>query len=92
MDDMLTSVTGKPLAAADLAAKVNRSVDQALANAHESMEREKSIPRQDGTVELDASIRVVHGTESVVELGADGFEVFARGFADWIDVMSRKND
>ncbi|MBG80077.1 MAG: peptidase M3 [Phycisphaerae bacterium] len=90
MDDMLSDVTGKPLAAADLAAKVNRSVEEALAKAHESIEREADIPGFSGPVELDASIRVVHGKESIVELGSDGFEAFANGFAQWIDQMSAK--
>ena len=88
LDEMLTGMTGGPLAAADLAERVNRSVDDAMAEAHAAMAREQDLPRFDDPVELDAAISVVHGHETVAELEPGGFDDFAERFAGWIDTQS----
>lgn len=87
MDQMLTTLTGHPLHAKPLAARANRSVDQAISDARASMEREEAIPRFDGDVRLDAHIRVVHGHEQVAELEEGRFDDFASAFAHWIDTQ-----
>ncbi len=85
MDTMLEGLTGEPLGAKALAAHVNRSVEESLIEARESMERALEIPRHEGGVELDALIRVVHGKEEVAELEPGQFESFSDQFASWID-------
>jgi hypothetical protein len=83
--EFVRDLTGAPLSARPLAERVNRTVDSALVEARRSVERLPSIPRFEGPVGLDAKIRVIHGRETVAELGAGGFEPFARDFGRWID-------
>ena len=85
MDRMLTGLTGQPLGAAALASRVNRSVEEAMADARSSMERAADIKPYDGQVELNARIRVVHGQEDVADLVPGQFDEFADRFAAWID-------
>ena len=85
MDTMLKGLTGGPLGAKALASQVNRSVEQALGEARRSMDRAEDIARYEGAIELDARIRVVHGSEEVAELEPGQFDVFADQFANWID-------
>ena len=85
MDEMLIGLSGRPLGAAALAARVNRSVEEAMEEAHSAIAREPDIPRFNGPVELDARMSVVHGREVVAMLEPGGFEDFAATFATWID-------
>lgn len=86
--DFVRGLTGKPLSADALAARVNASVEDALAAAHAAIERLGTVPEFEGAVELGAHIRVAHGRDTVAESGAD-FEPFARAFADWIAGLAR---
>ncbi len=85
MDQMLTGLTGGPLHAKALAARANRSVDQAIEDARACMDRESDLPRFDGEVELDANVQIVHGHEQVAVLNPGQFDSFADDFAEWID-------
>lgn len=87
-DDFVRGLTGHPLSAAPLAEHVNRTVDVALAEARRAVERLPSIPPFEGPVRLNARLRVVHGRETVAELGPAGFEAFQRDFARWIDART----
>jgi hypothetical protein len=87
-DDFLQRMTAAPLSAADLARHLNRSTDEALAEAREAVARLDSVPPRDGEVQLDAHVRVVHGRETVAELDGS-FEACAEDFARWIDAHTR---
>ena len=50
----------------------------------------------DGSLEIaeryaaqDARIRVIHGRETVTELGAAGFDAFSADFTRWVDAGTR---
>lgn len=87
--DFVENLTGHPLTADATAKEANRTVEQALVEARAAIEREKSIPRRTGPVELDAQIRIVDGRELVAELDARGFDAFADAFGDWITKRER---
>ncbi len=88
--DYIQGLTKQPLAADALAASVNRTPDEAVAEAKRRTERARSIPEWKGTVDLGARIRVVHGHEQIAELAPDGgaFEAASSAFAGWIDARS----
>jgi len=87
-DQLVRDLIGAPLAAGALAERVNRSADQAVAEARAAIERLEALdagPAREGPVALGARIRVVHGRETVAELDETGdFEAFARRFAGWV--------
>ncbi len=82
--DFVRGLTGREVSPAALADRVNRSADEAVAEAKESVARAVSIPAHKGAVELDAKIRVVHGREEIANT-AQGFAPAASAFASWID-------
>jgi hypothetical protein len=83
--EFVESLTKKPLTADAIAAEANRTVPEALAEARAALEREKTIPRRTGPVELDAEIRIVNGRETIAELGPGGFDELSRAFGAWIE-------
>jgi Peptidase family M3 len=86
--ELVSQLTGAPPSAGPLAREVSRTADEAAADARARLQRGRSVPRRDGPVELDASVRVIHGTELVA--ATDGpatggrFEDCARRFEAWI--------
>ena len=87
--DFLESLTGKRLGADAYAEVVNRSVDQALAEAKRSFDAAATRPRFAGRIELDASIRVAHGNETIAEMGPrDDFAPLAARFEAWVDQLA----
>ncbi|MEM6731087.1 MAG: M3 family metallopeptidase [Myxococcota bacterium] len=76
-------LTGEGLTASHLAQHVNRSVDEALDEARQQIERLESIESPQGAVDLNASIRVMHGNETVAS-SQSGYEGLATQFSDWI--------
>jgi hypothetical protein len=82
--EFVEGLTGKPLTADSIATEANRTVPQAIAEACAALERERTIPRRNDKVELDARIRIVNGRETIAELGAGGFEALSNAFAEWI--------
>jgi Zn-dependent oligopeptidase len=93
-DQLVRDLIGAPLAAQALAERVNRTADQAVAEARASIERLESVPAPTGPVTLAARIRVVHGRETVAELDptgdTDAFGAFAQRFADWVTELQEK--
>jgi hypothetical protein len=84
-DDLVRGLVGQPLGASSLAEHLNRTADEAVAEARAAVQRLEEVPRLDAPVELDARIRVMHGREPVAELEAGGdFEAFAGAFASWV--------
>jgi Peptidase family M3 len=87
-DRFVRDMTGAPLEAGALARRLNRTVDEALGEAREALDRLTSAPEPGGPVELDAHLRVVHGNETVAELERS-FDDCAEQFARWIDAFPR---
>jgi hypothetical protein len=82
--DFVADMTGKPFAADALVAEVSRPNDVAVREAHEAIERSKSIPEFDGDLDLDVRLSVIHGAETVVGEGASPLDVAER-FREWIE-------
>jgi hypothetical protein len=85
--EFVERMTRRPLSAEAYARRVNRTADEAVARASESIARLAPVPRFDGEIDLDAAIRVVHGRETVAEL-AGGFARLSDDFARWIDGLA----
>jgi hypothetical protein len=83
--EFVEAMTRKPLTADAIAAEANRTVEEALDEARSSLARERTIPRHEGPIELDARIRVVDGRETVAETGEGGFDAMSRAFGAWIE-------
>ena len=60
------------------------SVDTAVAHARGSIARLASVPRHEGPVELDATVRIIHGKEVVGSSEGRSFEALADDFEAWI--------
>jgi len=88
--ELIHRLTGHALSAAPLAERLNQTVEQRRDEAHASIARLADIPAPRGGQDLDAHIRVVHGSELVAELDGD-FGKFAAQFASWIDRHSNAN-
>jgi len=82
-DDSLRSLTGEGLSARALAETCNRSPDEAWTAAAGCIRAAaiRSAPTDGGT--LDATIRVVHGTETIAD-NDDSDEQMCEGFERWI--------
>ncbi len=83
-NDTLRSLTGRTLGADAIAAHCNQSVDTAGAHARGSIARLASVPRHEGPVELDATVRIIHGKEVVGSSEGRSFEALADDFEAWI--------
>lgn len=86
LNEMLRGLTGETLSPVPLATHVSRTADEAIAEARERIRRLESQPPASVAardVDLDARIRVIHGTESVAELDGD-FERFSNRFEQWL--------
>jgi hypothetical protein len=83
-DDTLIALTGAPLSAAALVDDCNRSPAEAFAAALADVERVKAFPPFEGTIDLDATVRVVHGHERVATTEDGGFEGACRAFEQWV--------
>lgn len=85
-DAFVRRMTGAPLAAAEYARRLNRSVDEALGEARAALERQAAEPQSQVPVELDARLRIQHGNQTVAELERS-FDECAERFARWIDAF-----
>lgn len=86
--EFVEELTGEPFGARATAELVNRSLDDAIAEADGMIERQKTVPCFTGAVDLNADIAVVHGAE-VIATTADGrsFEEVSATFRDWVTEM-----
>ena len=84
--EFIERLTGRPLSAGDLAQRVNRGVDEAVDEAQARVDRLSDVPAFDGTVALDATIRVVDANDVVASYApGDSFEEMADTFGAWVD-------
>jgi hypothetical protein len=89
LNEMLRSLTGESLSPVPLARALNRTAEEAVAEAHAQIARGKDVPQFRGRVDLDASITVIHGREEIARLDGD-FARFAQQFAQWIEQQTPK--
>ncbi|MHC5211912.1 MAG: M3 family metallopeptidase [Planctomycetota bacterium] len=86
--DFVRDLTGTPLSAEHLARHVNRSPDEAAAEGRVALGKLADVPMPSGPVELEATIRVMHGNQRVAGTEDGGFEKCADAFAAWIDAQA----
>jgi len=91
-DDLVRGLVGRPLGANALAERLNRTADEAVADARTSVARLEDVPapgEADAPVELGARIRAIHGHQEVAALEPGGdFERFADAFAAWVGSLA----
>ena len=80
----VAQLTGKPLSAAAIGRHVERTADEAVADARAQLDRLGEIPEFEGEVALGGELRVAHGNETIAELDGD-FPAFAQRFERWIE-------
>ena len=83
-NDTLRALTGSALSADAIVASCNLSVDEAVAQARAAVAKLPSIAPQAGPVELDVTVRVVHGREVIGTTEGGTFERMADDFEAWI--------
>ncbi len=87
-DETIASLTGSALSADALVEAANATPEETFAEARERVERMKTVPPQEGPVELDATIRVMHGREVVATAEDGGFDEACEAFEAWISERS----
>ncbi len=89
--ELVAALTGAPPAVGHLARAVKRSADEAAHEARVRLARLARVPERSGLVDLDATLRVQHGTQVVADTGgpASGgrFEECAARFEEWIGAL-----
>jgi hypothetical protein len=85
--EFIERLTKRPLSADAYAQRVNRGVDAARRDARRAIDRMGDVPEFAGEVALDATIRVMHGNDTVAVLEGD-FAAFSERFAGWIDAAA----
>ncbi len=81
--EFVRDLTGEELSATHLARSVNRTVEEALSEAADRIDRLSSIPEPEGEVDLHANIRIMHGNDEVATSSA-GYDRLSEQFAEWI--------
>jgi len=81
-EDTLVALTGERLSPDALVDACNLGTDEAIAEAREAVKRARPSVRE--PVRLDATVRVVHGRETVASTENGGFEQAAADFAAFI--------
>ncbi|MHC4971858.1 MAG: M3 family metallopeptidase [Planctomycetota bacterium] len=82
--EFIRALTGSEVSPVALAERLNRTPDTAVERARQAVARLADVPEVTGDVELNATIRVVHGRDEIVSTRG-GFAPAAEGFARWIE-------
>jgi hypothetical protein len=82
--NMIAELTGEPFSAKATIELVNKSVEEVFAEAEADIKREATIPKYTKPVELDCTIRMMHGDEVVATTESGSFESMAEKYASWI--------
>lgn len=83
----IESLTGKAFSADALVDSCNTSVDDAINKAHAAMAKLPEIPAFEGSIDLDANLRVIHGDTNVAGGENIPFEAAAEDFQSWIATL-----
>jgi hypothetical protein len=81
----IENMTGQTVSAEALAQSASRTEDEAVAKAKEAVARAGSIPAFEGEIELDGTITVAHGNETIASTKDEPFEAVCGKFASWIE-------
>ncbi len=82
--DYLARLTGSPFSFDALVADASRTADRAVADQRRRLERLEDRPRFEGKVDLDLTLRMVHGSEVIASTDDASFEDVADKYAQWI--------
>ena len=88
-NDTLRALTGSPLRADALVAECLLGAEEACERARRQVAKLGQIPAFEGEPELDATVRVIHGKETVATTEEGGFAAAAARFAAWVDAGIR---
>lgn len=82
--DYLARLTGAPFSFDALVKDVSRDADAAVEDQRRRLARAEGRPAFAGPVDLDLTLRMVHGKEVIASTEAATFEQVAARYADWI--------
>lgn len=78
-------LTGKPFSAEATAKLISKSIEDVRQHVADTIEQEKTIPRPQGPIALDAKISIVHGGDEIGSSSSCGtYEKLAERFSDWV--------
>ena len=84
--EFIRALTGQEVSPTALAERLNRTPDAAVERSRQVIARLADVPEATGDVDLNATIRVVHGRDEIVST-RDGFAPAADEFARWIEAQ-----
>ena len=83
--DLVKQTTGKPFNADALVDHANSTAEEAVAEAKRKIETTKTVAPYSGSIDLDASIRVMHGNELICEFNNEQkFPAANELFKTWV--------
>ncbi len=85
--DAVAQLTGKPFNMDALVADAALTVDEAVAEQRRKVEKLKDVPASSGPVELDGTIRMVHGAKVIATTETASFEEMAEQYKTWIKTL-----
>jgi hypothetical protein len=92
LHDYLQRMTGERLKAGPLADRVNRSSEEALAQAQASYDRVAGQDGYQGPVDMNASIALIHGRQTIADTESMPFAEAAKAFATFIQQHSAASE
>ncbi len=87
--NFIANMTGRPFSMDDLVNDASLTTEQALEAAKKKIEKLKDVPEFTGKVELDATIRIVHGSEVMASTEGGSFEEVAGKFKTWVKSLEK---
>ena len=83
---LVEKLTGKPFSADALVRHANLTADQSVDVATREIDNLKRVPVFKGELDLDASIRVIHGNETITEFrNSSEFPAANATFTKWVE-------
>lgn len=82
--DFIASLTGKPFSVDAYVADVTASTEEALAEERRLWDLAERVPTPNSPVEMDMTLRVVHGAEVIASTETASFEQVAERFREWV--------
>jgi hypothetical protein len=80
----LNELTGAPFSAAATVELVNTPLAAIYSEAETLIAREKDVPAATGAIDLDATIRMIHGDAEIASTARTPFESVAATYEDWL--------
>ncbi len=81
-------LTGKPFSADPTARQINMTAEEVSQSIDEDIAKESTIPHFADNIDLEATIRIVHGDETICSTETDSFETVANKFSTWVSSLS----